>query len=42
MDETMVSFYYQGYGLLIFYTCSIFFFQYFHTNAMVRFTLVKD
>ena len=25
----MVSFYYQGYGLLIFYTCSIFFFSIF-------------
>ena len=32
MDKTVVSFYYQGYGLLIFNTCSNLFQS--HTNAM--------
>ena len=38
MDETVVSFHYQGYWLLtiIFYTCSIFLLL-FHTNIMGSF-----
>ena len=38
MDENVVSFYYQWYRLLIFYTC-LFFFQ-FHTNQLNGFVLV--
>ena len=38
MDENVVSFYCQWYGLLIFYTCLLFF--QFHTNQLNGFVLV--
>ena len=42
MDETVVSFYHQGYGLLLLsYTCSNFF-QFHATNIMGSLSLVKE
>ena len=40
MDETVVGFNHQGYGLLLLYTCSNFV-QFHTTNAMGSFSLVE-
>ena len=42
MDENVVSFYYQWYRLLIFYTCFFFFSIPYQSIEWVRFSLVKE